>query len=220
MYSVLTFWFLLLPLFSLSQLSTIELEVKSVPEPAVRDSVVDAWNQSQPGYQNLPAEAKQLLYWTNYSRNYPEKFWDSIITPVLRLFPPLQVAEAESLRNDLVRAGPLPMFILNKKLVKAAQTHAADIGQNKAAPGHSSTNGTNFETRMNRLGIKHCATENISISSQSILLSVILLYLDIYLPELGHRKALLNPNLREIGVGSALYGKDQYFMVQDFACTQ
>ena len=51
-------------------------------------------------------------------------------------------------------------------------------------------------------------------------LSILLLYLDIGVPSLGHRKALLDQNLREIGVGSALYGKDQYFLVQDLACTQ
>jgi len=37
---------------------------------------------------------------------------------------------------------------------------------------------------------------------------------------LGHRKALLDRNLCEIGVGSALYGMDQYFLVQDLACRQ
>ena len=45
-------------------------------------------------------------------------------------------------------------------------------------------------------------------------------YLDMGLPEQGHRKALLDPSLREIGVGSALYGVDQYFLVQDLACSQ
>ena len=77
-----------------------------------------------------------------------------------------------------------------------------------------------FGTRMKQAGIKYCANENISLSSQSVLLSVLLLYLDIGLPGLGHRKALLDPSLREIGVGSALYGKDQYFLVQDLACSQ
>jgi uncharacterized protein YkwD len=70
------------------------------------------------------------------------------------------------------------------------------------------------------MGIKYCAAENISLSSQSILLSTVLLYLDIGLPGLGHRKALLDPNLKEIGVGSALYPTGQYFLVQDFACAQ
>ena len=75
---------------------------------------------------------------------------------------------------------------------------------------------------MNRAGIKYCANENISISSQSILLSVLLLYLDIGLPNLGHRKALLNPSLVETGIGSASYGKEmgQFFLVQDLACLQ
>lgn len=62
MYKELTVWFLLLPVFCFSQLSTIELEVRPIPEPAILDSVVESWNLSQPGYQNLPDQAKQLLY--------------------------------------------------------------------------------------------------------------------------------------------------------------
>lgn len=220
MRSILTFCFLLFHFFSFSQLSTIELEERHVPEPATRDSVVDQWNQSQPGFQKLPNEARQLLYWTNYARHNPEKFWDSAVTPVLRIFKPLNVPESESLKKDLLKTGSLPMFVLNEKLAGTAQSHASDIGTRKAPPGHNSTNGLDFSSRMKQAGIKYCASENISLSSQSVLLSVILLYLDIGLPDLGHRKALLDLNLREIGVGSSRYGSDQHFLVQDFACVQ
>jgi uncharacterized protein YkwD len=138
----------------------------------------------------------------------------------LEVFPTLNSREANSLRADLLGAGPLPMFSLNEILVKTAQLHASDIGRNKGPLGHNSTDGTDFGTRMKRAGIKYCANENISLSSQSVLLSVVLLYLDINLPGLGHRKALLDRNLSEIGVGSSLYGVDQYFLVQDLACRQ
>jgi hypothetical protein len=219
MFRLLLVLLLASPVLSYSQLSLIELEVRTVPEPGI-DSVVENWNRSQPGYDNLPLQAKKFLYWTNYSRNNPKKFWDSAVIPLLAIFPPMNRPEAQSLKADLLRAGSLPMFKLNEALVITAQLHATDIGGKKAALSHTSTNGTDFGSRMKRSGIKYCASENISLSSQSIMLSMALLYLDIGLPSLGHRKALLDPNLKEIGVGSALYRTDQYFLVQDFACAQ
>lgn len=220
MYKTLVFLFLVIPVLSFSQLSMVELEAKKVPEPIFRDAAVDQWNLSQAGFPLLPKEAQALLYWTNYSRNNPKKFWDSAIIPILTLFPSLNKQEARSLEHTLSQTGPLPMFTLNAQLVKTAQAHAADIAGKNARPGHTSTNGADFGARMKQAGIRRCANENISLSSQSILLSVVLLYLDIGLPDLGHRKTLLDANLREIGVGSALYGKDQWFLVQDFACQQ
>lgn len=209
-----------IPVFCYSQIHMIELEVKTVPEPSTRDSTVDQWNLSQTEYSRLSSQSKQVLYWVNYCRSNPAKFWDSVIVPVLSAFPSLKTPESTSLRSDLIKTGVLPMFRLNKTLVKTAQDHAIDIASKKALPGHLSTNGDGFDLRLKRAGIKYCASENISLTNQSILLSVVLLYLDIGLPELGHRKSLLSDNLREIGIGAALYGEDQYFLVQDLACAQ
>lgn len=221
MYKLLVVLLLAFPLFSFCQMSMIELDSKTVPEPLSRDAEVDAWDLSQPGYKQLLYEAKQLLYWTNYCRNNPQKFWDSVVIPILRVFPPLNTSETHSLKADLLYTGRLPMFSLNDVLIRTAQSHASDISRKKSPLGHNSTDGTDFATRMKRAGIKTCANENISLSSQSVLLSVLLLYLDIKLPGLGHRKALLDRNLCEIGVGSASYGNDnQYFLVEDLACRQ
>lgn len=219
MFKFLLVFLLVLPLFSFSQLAMIELEERDIPEPGP-DMVVTNWNRSQPNYEKLPEQAKQLLYWTNYARNNPQKFWDSAIIPILAIFPTLNRPEAKSLKADLWKCGSLPMFTLNDILLGTAQAHASDIGGKHAPLGHNSTNGTDFGSRMKKVGIKNCANENISLSSQTVLLSTILLFLDIGLPDQGHRKALLNPGLREIGVGSAVYGVDQYFLVQDLACLQ
>lgn len=210
------------PLAVFSQVTEIELEARTIPEPTTIDTAVDHWNRSQPGYDKLSREAKQLYYWTNYARNNPKKFWDSAVAPVLKLFKSLAKApEAISLRRDLLINTSVPLFVLNPKLVKTAQQHASDIGGKMAPISHTSTNGTDFGQRMKLADIKHCANENISVSSQSVLLSVILLHLDIRLPNLGHRKTLLDANLREIGVGAAPYGEEgRFFLVQDFACAQ
>lgn len=211
---------LVFPLLTNAQIGFVELENKKTPEPSVRDTAVDRWNASQPGYNQLPRQAKEMLYWTNYARRNPEKFWSDVVTPILAAFPVLNKTEAKSLKEDLYKAGPLPMFSLNALLLATSQAHADDIGKNHAPLSHHSTDGTDFGVRMKRANIKYCANENISLCSQSVLLSTVLLYLDIGLADKGHRKALLDAGLREIGIGSALYDKDQYFLVQDFACSQ
>jgi hypothetical protein len=220
MFKVLIVSFLLFPLFTFSQIAFVELDSKKIPEPAVRDTVIENWNRSQPGYENLPKESKEMLYWTNYARKNPDKFWKEAIVPIIDAFPPLNKAEAKSLQADLTKVGALPMFTLSQVLIATSQSHADDIGKKKAPLSHTSTNGADFGSRMKKANIRYCANENISLSSQSILLSTVLLYLDIGVAGMGHRKTLLDPSLREIGIGSSLYGKDQYFLVQDFSCKQ
>lgn len=220
MFRFLMVTFLFLPIFSFAQMASIELEVKPVPEPTHRNSAIDAWNLSQPGFSMLTAESQEFLYWINFCRKDPTGFWEKVVVPILHTFPSMNGPEAQSLKEDLAKAGPLPMFTLNARLVQTAQSHASDISEKSATPSHTSTNGTDFGSRMKKAGIRYCANENIAVSSQSTLLAVVLLYLDIGLPEKGHRKALLNASLTETGIGSAQYGKDQVFLVQDLSCSQ
>lgn len=220
MLRILALFLLILPMSLFAQIAFVELDAKPIPEPTTKDTAVENWNRSQPGYEKMPAQAKELLYWTNYARRNPEKFWSEAIQPILKAFPTLDGAEAKSLKTDLIRTGALPMFTLNELLLATSQSHADDIGHRHAPLSHNSSDGSDFGTRMKRARIKYCANENISLCSQTVLLSTALLYLDIGVPGMGHRKALLDPALREIGIGSASYGKDQYFLVQDFACKQ
>jgi len=220
MYRSMVLCLLFIPFFSFSQISTVELQVRPVPKPATLDTDVDSWNRALDGYKKLSGEAKAVLYWTNYCRNNPEKFWDSVVTPLLITFPNLKTPESRSLKTDLLKTGPLPMFTLNATLIGTAQSHANDICRKPSPPSHTSTNGIDFGTRMNNAGIKYCASENMSLGNQDVLLSVLLLYLDIGLPELGHRKTLLNPTLVEMGVDYSDYAKGQFFIVEDFACAQ
>ena len=217
---LLGLFFLISPLMALSQMSTVELVIKPVPKPITRDTATDNWNQSQPEYQNLSNGAKDVLYWTNFCRSRPMKFWDSVVIPILKAFPTLEGSESQELKQALQQTGALPMFKLNRVLLKTSQEHANDICRKPSTPSHSSTNGTSFGSRMKLVGIYNCASENMSLGNQDPLLSVILLYLDIGLPDLGHRKSLLNPQLVELGIGYAKYDKGRFFIVEDLACKQ
>lgn len=218
--SCLLFSCLLVCSGTLAQMASVELVVKPTPEPRTRNIAVDEWNKAQQGFQELSKESKEFLYWVNYCRSNPKQYWDSVFLPVANAFPPLSGPDSKTLYQDLMKTGPLPMFSLNGALIATAQAHARDIGLGGKPASHNSSNGTNFGTRMKNAGIRACASENIAISSQSVLVAVLLLYLDIGLAEKGHRKSLLNPSHRETGIGSAPYGKGQTFLVQDLSCAQ
>ncbi len=211
----------LFPLLLWGQLSVVELAIrKNLPAPVVTDTTVLNRLQSDPLWKTLSLPEQELVYWTNYSRVNPARFWDSVVVPHLKVYPSLAGPESASLETDLKASLPLPIFSLNSRLLQTARLHALDIARSESYPSHNSTNGTDFNTRMNEAGIRQCAYQNMAVGAHSILLSIVLLYLDIRLPEQGHRKALLNPSLIEIGVGYAPYGKDRFFLVQDMACKQ
>lgn len=210
-----------MPLLALGQFKNIVLEDKPIPKPVLIDQTITNYNQSQQAFKTLNPTATDFLYWVNYSRTNPKRFWDSVVTPILESFPSLKSSYSESLKKDLYEQTPLPPLILNPILILTAQNHANDICNNNGIPGHVSTDGRTFNDRVKAVGIKYCGGENVSVGDVDPILSIVLLYIDYGIPTLGHRKALLNITYVETGIGVALYGKDgSTFIVQDFSCKQ
>lgn len=204
---------------SKAQTSTIQFEQKPIPMPTVIDSVVLRYNKGIAGYNKLSESSRELLYWTNYSRKDPKRYWDSVILPIISVFPQLKGIYSESLKNDLFAIKTsLPLLKFDPVLNNLAQSHANDITTKKAKPSHLSTDGTSFQQRFKRTGLNVCGGENISFGELTPYFALALLYIDYGLPEYGHRKALLNPSFTRIGVGAANFSPGNYFFVQDFAC--
>lgn len=209
------------PVLGFCQMQNVTIESRDVPKPVVLDTSVVNWDSQQAGFNQLPQKGKEFLYWTNYSRVNPRRFWDSVVTPILTAFPNLKSSYSESLKTDLYASAILPHFKLNALLMGTAQAHANDIGLKKGKPSHTSTDGRTFVDRLRDAGVKTCAGENISLGNVDPILSLVLLYIDYGIPTLGHRKSLLNPNYVETGVGVATYGDtDNLFIVEDFSCSQ
>lgn len=209
----------LLPFAAFSQ-SVVTLEQREIKFNLTLDKEVDQWNKSFKSFNQLSKEEQDILYWTNYSRKSPQRFWDSVMVPILTTFPQLRGKFATSLKSDLSNSSPLPLLALNDTLILSARGHAYDIGQKKATISHTSTDGTTFSNRLQRLGVRNCGSENMSLGGGDVLMSIAMLYLDYGLENLGHRKTLLNPEYIYMGVGAFHYGKEQLFFVQDFACNQ
>lgn len=212
---------LVLPTLGHSQEFSIStFEIKSMPAiPAIVVELNDKLNELDT-YANLSIDQKSWYYWTNYSRIYPRSFWDSVVAPILKTYPSLISGYTTSLKRDLYKAVPAPMLIPSVKLLTLSNSHAKDLGQKQSNPSHNSTNGTKFQNRMLNSGIKGCAAENISFGPLNTIMSLVLLYIDERLPDLGHRKNLMSSDFNQMGVSIFPYNNSQVLVVQDFACDQ
>lgn len=211
-----------IPLFSCAQkISVTTLQLRPMPALPPKEASLESYVDGFAELKGLPVAYRDWFYWTNYSRQRPKAFWDSVIQPILSTHPNMNTSYAASLKKELYQLQPLPLIKPNASLMKIAKSHAADLGNN--SPGkisHSSTNGDAFEKRVFAAGIQKCAAENLSLGPGDPVLSLVLLYIDEGLSHLGHRKNLMSPYYVEMGIGIAKSKGDFLVTVQDFACSQ
>lgn len=212
---------LMVPLFACSQSSTAVIAVKAFPPLPSTDATIENYINSFPESRSLSKGVYEWYYWTNYSRLYPQRFWDSIVNPLLKAFPQFNNSYASGLKKDLLKNSSLPPIKPNRTLIELAKAHAADLAKNSPQNiSHTSTNGTTFPQRSSKAGIQRCAAENLITGQTNTAFSLFLLYLDQGLPDVGHRKNLLSPNYVEMGIGIANTDGNNVIVVQDFACDQ
>ncbi len=200
-----------------AQFSQTKLENRTIPTPTKRLASVETFNAQLPLFSSLSIQEKEILYYTNVARSQPKYFWDSIVQPILKTFPSLVGKNSQTLYKDLINTGILPMFSLHNSLIQAARFHSNDLASTGVF-SHTSSNGKSFIDRMESFGVKNTyAAENISMGQQAILQSIVLLYLDIGIPDLGHRKTLLSTNYTLIGIGYATSKDGSFYITQDFS---
>ncbi len=195
-------------------------EVKPLPKFNFINENVNKFCSNQSEYAALSKSAQVFYYWVNYSRAYPRQFFDSVIIPVVKVYPQLTGGNLSSLKKVLYVNSSLPMLKLSPKLNEMAQEFSKDITDHNVNPSHNSTNGDSFVDRFKKNKVAKCGAENISYGQDEPIILLVLLYLDINIPNLGHRTALLNRDFLETGIGSSFYENGSIFLVEDFACSQ
>jgi hypothetical protein len=211
--------FLLLAGQIASSQKTLLFKEAKIPHPTV-DLKIQDWNRNQSNFTKLSPLEQEFYYWVNYGRSNPHRFFDSLVLPLTDLYPQLKGDYLESLRQDLNSSSVLPLLNLNIDLITMAGKHALDIVSSDSKPSHSSTNGDSFSDRFKKTNLKDCGAENLSFGAGDPVFLLVLLYLDINVPDLGHRKTLLNPAYEETGIGAEKYKNGSVFIVEDFACPQ
>jgi hypothetical protein len=215
------FIILLVPIIAYTQhFGTTTLTTKNLPSLPSRNYFIDQFLNKNNLYKSLPPLLKDWFYWTNYSRNNPKEFWDSVVSPILSLYPDFRNSYTISLEKDLMNSPPLPLLNPNKKLLYTSQLLAEDLAFKNSPPSHTSPSGATFGERMRAAGIINCAGENISFGPPNTVLMLVLLYIDQGVPQLGHRHSLLNATFTEMGIGTATYTDKNTIIIQDFGCSQ
>jgi hypothetical protein len=217
----LLFFLLLTPVaISAQVMGTSTIEVKAFPPLPKRDAAIELFLSQFGETAQLSQQKKEWFYWTNYSRSNPRRFYDSIVEPILISFPNLRNSYSISLKRDLYNSKPLPLIKPNNSLDRIAQEFATEMASKKASPSHTSPSGKTFQNRMESAKIKKCAGENISWGPDNPVLMLVLLYIDEGVPDMGHRKTLLDPSFVEMGIGVGQYPDKKLMIIQDFACDQ
>lgn len=199
--------------------STVTLIDKPFNPPVSRNQGLIKKLEQNAVYNASSTIEKEFIYWTNYSRLFPQAFCDSVVIPFTNAQPSTKGKYAQSLIADLKSAQALPLLLPVDILTDAAKRHSKDLVYNKGRITHQSSDGTSFSQRMRRAGVSTCAAENLSMGHEDPLVSLLLLYLDIGLPDAGHRLNLMNPAFTQIGVSVRQIPENQYITVQDFACS-
>lgn len=200
--------------------STVTLTDNPFDGPAITNRIILNQLEKNKLYLKLSPPEKEFVYWTNYARLFPVCFKDSVLLPFLISQPTIKGKYSNSLIKELTNSASLPLLEPEEKLYKVAKSHAIDLSKNTNRISHQSSNGTSFINRMKKGGIVNCAAENISVGQSNSVASLLLLYLDIDLPDLGHRKNLMNPTYTKMGVSVQKIHNDQSLIVQDFSCSQ
>lgn len=201
-------------------MGTTVIEVKEFPPLPSRNISIDKFLDQFPETGSLSKLQREWFYWTNYSRENPRRFWDSVVFPLLKSFPALDNSYSQSLKKDLYKVQSLPFVKPNASLALVSGKLAKELASKKAAPSHTSPSGSTFEDRMKEAAIKFCAGENISFGPDNPVFMLTLLYIDQGVPDLGHRKTLLDPTYVEMGIGAASYPDKKWMVIQEFACNQ
>ena len=170
-------------------------------------------------YKLLTGKEKDLFYWTNYFRQNPKRFYETIVTQFLIQFPEAKSAYTKSLEADIKKApATLSLLVPDNGLLNAARLHATDLVKQVNIISHTSSTGKTFVQRLQQAGNYSCGAENVYIGSYSALESLITLLIDHGVPDKGHRFNLLDPKFGRMGVSFQSAGNAKGLLVQDFAC--
>lgn len=179
----------------------------------------------------LSSIEKEVIFEINLFRSNPAEYAEKYIAPLanrykgkLLYYPndkPLQTKEGAKALIECVRelkkAAPLPIVYPSQGLTKAATDHVKD--QSKTGrTGHKGSDNSDSKKRIERYGDwKVRIAENIAYGGISARQIVIYLLVDDGQYDRGHRKNLLQPDFKMVGVSYGNHPVYKNMVVMDFA---
>ena len=184
-----------------------------------QDPFFSQWTKEETDLANTAAntqlteQEQQVIYLCNLARLNGKKFWDTYASKHINN---KRSSNISSLKSDLLGISNLPMLEPESALCKSATYHAEDLGQTGEV-GHTSSNGKSFSERLESYFDCMAYAENCSYGYSQAIDIVMQLLIDDNVASLGHRKNILNPKYKSIGVSIRPHAKYRYNCVMDFA---
>lgn len=160
---------------------------------------------------NLSEQEKLVFLYCNLARLDGEKFAKTYAKNKLSGSSSYIV----SLKKDLENTKNLPMLYPDQNLCYTAAYHANDMGKTGGV-GHSSTDGKSFSQRVRSYYNGGYIGENCSYGYSDAIDIVMQLLIDENTPSLGHRKNILRPDFKAMGVSIKPHKGYRFNCVQDF----
>lgn len=163
-----------------------------------------------PGTVTHTTKELEVIYLLNQARSNGKQFFDGpLSTYVAQHREEFRLVNGtndylESLKKEMYTLESLPVLKPDRLLKQAALYHAEDMGS-QGMTSHTSSDGTGAIERIRGyVGEgRYLVGENCFYGKMSALGIVVHLLIDEDVPSLGHRKAILNPDFRRVGVAIA-----------------
>lgn len=165
----------------------------------------------------LTKNEKEVIYYINLLRINPALFAQTYLKTYLDSTNTAPSDNILSLQQDLANTKPMPVLKPQFDLFEEAKKHAIDMGK-AGKIGHVSSLGETYELRTLGLTKRYqIVRENCQYGYNNALAIVIDLLIDEGIPELSHRKALLNDHLLFIGTAIRPHRIYNYNCVMELA---
>ncbi len=199
------------------------------------ETVPENWNvesvDTATGAGYLSGVERELIIEINMVRTDPAGYARAYLTPIRGYYAGRQFAypgqpvlhTREGVRaldeciRQLLKTRPVQALSPKEGLSRAARDHWQDQA-GTGASGHAGSDGSTFGDRMNRYGAWDIAAgENLYYGNWQVRRIVTALLIDDGVSSRGHRKNILNPAFRFIGVAAGPHPVYRQMYVMDFA---
>ncbi|MBX2898261.1 MAG: CAP domain-containing protein [Cyclobacteriaceae bacterium] len=186
--------------------------IKAIGKSAL---LLAAWLVS--AYSIAQNQEQEVLTLLNEVRTNPKKFIETRALPYIRQQNLTTNKFAKSLLQDLKQTRAMAALVEAPALTTVARAHAIDMGTSGKA-GHESSDGTPFNVRVrSQANAQGRIAENCAYGQTSALEFVMQLLIDDGIESLGHRKNILEPTYKWVGIAIEPHKTYRTNCVMDFA---
>lgn len=164
----------------------------------------------------MEEDEKQVVYYINLCRMNPALFADTFLKDFIKSDGVKKDKQVKELIKELESTPDRIVLEPSGSLTEVARKHAKDMGET-GRTGHSASDGTPFKDRIDEVSKKFRGiNENANYGKSDPMGIVVDLLIDRNVPNAGHRKNILDANMRFIGVAIEPHKRWKVNCVQDF----